>query len=175
MEAGPEGPGEEVRLNESEVLAGHEAHEGVACSHCEAAGPVVDFLTQPIVMGVVLAVVAVLVVLLLKRAARGGKRRGGRGRRSENRGGGGGAFVEIYVGNLSYDMTEDQLRREFEKYGTVKSARVIENRYNKKSKGFGFVEMPVRSEAEAAIQALHDKDVMGRKMRVNEAKNKTRD
>ena len=135
-----------------------------------------DFLAQPAVMWSALAVIAVLVLVLLKRAARRGKRRGGRGRRSESRGGGGGgAFVEIYVGNLSYDMTEDQLRREFEKYGTVKSARVIENRYNKKSKGFGFVEMPVRSEAEAAIQALHDKDVMGRKMRVNEAKNKTRD
>ncbi len=136
----------------------------------------VDFLAQPAVMWSALAVIAVLVLVLLKRAARRGKRRGGRGRRSESRGGGGGgAFVEIYVGNLSYDMTEDQLRREFEKYGTVKSARIIENRYNKKSKGFGFVEMPVRSEAEAAIQALHDKDVMGRKMRVNEAKNKTRD
>ena len=55
------------------------------------------------------------------------------------------------------------------------SARVIENRYNKKSKGFGFVEMPIRAEAEKAIRALHDKEVLGRKMRVNEARNKTRD
>lgn len=83
--------------------------------------------------------------------------------------------VEIYVGNLSYDMNDDQLRREFERYGKVKSSRVIENRFSHRSKGFGFVEMLYRSEAEAAIKALHDKDVMGRRLRVNEAKNKSRD
>jgi hypothetical protein len=88
---------------------------------------------------------------------------------------GGPDLVEIYVGNLSYDMTDAQLRKEFERFGVVKSARVIENRFNHKSKGFGFVEMPNRPEAEAAIKALHDKDVMGRKMRVNEAKNKSRE
>jgi RNA recognition motif-containing protein len=81
-------------------------------------------------------------------------------------------LIEIYVGNLSYDMTGEQLRKAFAKYGTVKSARVIENRYNHKSKGFGFVEMIYRIEAEAAIKALHDKNVMGRRLRVNEAKNK---
>ena len=79
--------------------------------------------------------------------------------------------VEIYVGNLSYDMTEDQLRKEFEAYGTVNSARIITNRYNNKSKGFGFVQMPNRPEAEAAIAAMSEKEVMGRKMRVNEARN----
>ena len=79
--------------------------------------------------------------------------------------------VEIYVGNLSYDMTEDQLRREFEAYGTVNSARLITNRYNGKSKGFGFVQMPNRAEAEKAVAALNEKDVMGRKMKCNEAKN----
>ncbi len=83
--------------------------------------------------------------------------------------------VEIYVGNLSYDMTEAQLRKEFERFGSVKSARIIENRFNHKSKGFGFVEMPVRSEAEAAIKATHDKDILGRRLRVNEAKNKSRE
>ena len=81
--------------------------------------------------------------------------------------------VEIYVGNLSYETDEPQLRREFERYGKVKSARIISNRFNRKSKGFGFVEMPNRPEAEAAIKALHDKDVQGRKLRVNEARNKT--
>lgn len=81
-------------------------------------------------------------------------------------------LIEIYVGNLSYDMTNDQLRKAFAKYGTVKSARVIENRHNHKSKGFGFVEMIYRPEAEAAIKALHDKNVMGRRLRVNEARNK---
>jgi RNA recognition motif-containing protein len=81
--------------------------------------------------------------------------------------------VEIYVGNLSYETAEDQLRREFERFGKVKSARIISNRFNRKSKGFGFVEMPIREEAEAAIKALHDKDIQGRKLRVNEARNKT--
>jgi RNA recognition motif-containing protein len=79
--------------------------------------------------------------------------------------------VEIYVGNLSYDMTEDQLRKEFEAYGTVKSARLIINRFNGKSKGFGFVQMPNRAEAEKACAELNDKDIMGRKMKCNEAKN----
>ena len=79
--------------------------------------------------------------------------------------------VEIYVGNLSYDMTEDQLRKEFEAYGKVNSARLITNRYNGKSKGFGFVQMPNRPEAEKAVAALNDKDIMGRKMKCNEAKN----
>ena len=79
--------------------------------------------------------------------------------------------VEIYVGNLSYDMTEDQLKKEFEAYGAVNSARLITNRYNGKSKGFGFVQMPNRAEAEKAIAALNEKDIMGRKMKCNEAKN----
>ena len=87
--------------------------------------------------------------------------------------GGDGDCVEIYVGNLSYDMSEAQMRKEFEKFGAVKSARIISNRFNRKSKGFGFVEMPNRPEAEAAIRALHDKDILGRKLRVNEAKNKS--
>lgn len=88
---------------------------------------------------------------------------------------GDGDCVEIYVGNLSYDMTEAQMRKEFEKYGAVKSARIISNRFNHKSKGFGFVEMPNRPEAEAAIKALHDKEIQGRKLRINEAKNKSRE
>ena len=79
--------------------------------------------------------------------------------------------VEIYVGNLSYDMTEDQLRKEFEAYGKVNSARLITNRFNGKSKGYGFVQMPVRDEAERAVAELNDRDIMGRKMRCNEAKN----
>ena len=79
--------------------------------------------------------------------------------------------VEIYVGNLSYDMTEDQLRAAFEAYGKVNSARLITNRFNGKSKGYGFVQMPDRAEAEKAVAALNDKEVLGRKMRCNEAKN----
>ena len=79
--------------------------------------------------------------------------------------------IEIYVGNLSYDLTEDQLRKEFEAYGTVNSARIIMNRYNNKSKGFGFVHMPNRSEADAAVAALNDKEILGRKLKCNEARN----
>ena len=79
--------------------------------------------------------------------------------------------VEIYVGNLSYDMTEEQLREAFAAYGKVNSAWLIMNRFNGKSKGYGFVQMPDRAEAEKAIAALNDKDILGRKMRCNEAKN----
>jgi len=79
--------------------------------------------------------------------------------------------IEIYVGNLSYDLTEDQLRKEFEAYGKVNSARIITNRYNNKSKGFGFVHMPNRDEVDAAITALNDKDLLGRKLKCNVARN----
>ena len=79
--------------------------------------------------------------------------------------------VEIYVGNLSYEMTDDDLRKLFGDYGTVSSARVVMNRFNGKSKGFGFVVMPNREEAEKAIAANSEKEYKGRKMRVNEAKN----
>ena len=79
--------------------------------------------------------------------------------------------VEIYVGNLSYEMTEAQLRSEFEAFGAVASARLITNKYNGKSKGFGFVNMPNRAEAEKACAALNDKEILGRRMRCNEAKN----
>ena len=79
--------------------------------------------------------------------------------------------IEIYVGNLSYDLTEDRLRSEFEAFGKVNSARIITNRYNGKSKGFGFVHMPNEKEVEAAIAALNDKDILGRKLKCNVAKN----
>lgn len=79
--------------------------------------------------------------------------------------------VEIYVGNLSYDMTEDQLKAEFEKYGKVNSVRLVTNRYNGRSKGFGFVQMPNRAEAEKACEELNDHEVLGRKIKCNEAKN----
>ncbi len=79
--------------------------------------------------------------------------------------------IEIYVGNLSYEMTEEQLRKEFEAYGKVNSVRIITNRYNGKSKGFGFVHMPNRAEVDAAVAALSDKEVCGRRLKCNEAKN----
>ena len=79
--------------------------------------------------------------------------------------------IEIYVGNLSYDLTEAQLRKEFEAYGKVNSARIITNRFNNKSKGFGFIHMPNRAEADAAVKGLSDKEILGRKLKCNEAKN----
>ena len=79
--------------------------------------------------------------------------------------------VEIYVGNLSYDLTDEELKKLFAEYGEVSSARIVLNRFIGKSKGFGFVVMPNRSEAEKAIAAYSEKEFMGRKMRVNEAKN----
>lgn len=79
--------------------------------------------------------------------------------------------IEIYVGNLSYDVTDEVLNKEFAAFGKVNSARIVINRYNGKSKGFGFVQMPNRDEAEAAVKALEGKEIMGRKIKCNEAKN----
>ena len=125
-------------------------------------------MTNPVAVGVAAGVAVLTIGFVMAKVLRKGGKRGFAA-------GGDGDCVEIYVGNLSYDMNEAQMRKEFEKYGTVKSARIISNRFNHKSKGFGFVEMPNRPEAEQAIKALHDKDSLGRKLRVNEAKNKSRE
>ncbi len=79
--------------------------------------------------------------------------------------------IEIYVGNLSYDLTEDILRKEFEAFGKVNSARIIINHYNGKSKGFGFIHMANGDEADAAVAALNDKDLLGRRLKCNKARN----
>ena len=78
--------------------------------------------------------------------------------------------MNIYVGNLSYDMSEEDLRNCFEDHGTVESAKIIMDRESGRSKGFGFVEMPDNAEAAAAIQELNDAMVNGRQLRVNEAR-----
>ena len=78
--------------------------------------------------------------------------------------------MNIYVGNLSYRMTDDELRDTFAEFGTVDSAKIIMDRDTGRSKGFGFVEMPNQSEAEEAIKSLNDKDIGGRNLRVNEAR-----
>ena len=77
--------------------------------------------------------------------------------------------MNIFVGNLSYSVTDRDLRSAFEAHGQVASASVILDRMTGKSRGFGFVEMPNRDEAVAAISALNDKDLLGRNIRVNEA------
>lgn len=79
--------------------------------------------------------------------------------------------IEIYVGNISYDLTEDQLRKEFEAFGKVNSARIITNSFNGRSKGFGFVHMPNKAEVDAALAALNEKEILGRRLRCNVAKN----
>jgi RNA recognition motif-containing protein len=78
--------------------------------------------------------------------------------------------MNLYVGNLPYRMTEDQLRQEFEQYGQVTSCTIIMDKATGQSKGFGFLEMPSREEAEAAITGLNGREVQGRRLNVNEAR-----
>lgn len=78
--------------------------------------------------------------------------------------------VNIYVGNLSFDETEETLEAEFATHGEVTSARIITDRFSGRSRGFGFVEMPNQSEAEAAIAALNGRELSGRALTVNEAR-----
>jgi RNA recognition motif-containing protein len=78
--------------------------------------------------------------------------------------------MKLYVGNLPYSMTDSDLQSLFEQHGSVQSAQVIIDRDTGRSKGFGFVEMGTSEEGQAAIQALHDQDVNGRKLTVNEAR-----
>lgn len=78
--------------------------------------------------------------------------------------------MNLYVGNLSYRLSEDELKEAFEEFGQVASCTIIKDRVTGESKGFGFLEMPERSEAEAAISGLNGKDLKGRKLNVNEAR-----
>jgi len=81
--------------------------------------------------------------------------------------------VNIFVGNLSYDLTEADLRTAFEAHGQVTSASIIMDRMTGRSKGFGFVEMADKAQGEAAIAALHLQELKGRALTVNEARPKT--
>ena len=78
--------------------------------------------------------------------------------------------MNIYVGNLSYETTEQDLEAAFSPFGQVDATRLINDRYSGRSRGFGFVEMANSTEAEAAIQALNGKDLQGRALTVNEAR-----
>jgi cold-inducible RNA-binding protein len=78
--------------------------------------------------------------------------------------------MNIYVGNLAYKMSEEDLRAAFEAFGTVDSARFVTDRETGRSKGFGFVEMPNQDEALAAINALNGTELFGRTVTVNEAR-----
>jgi cold-inducible RNA-binding protein len=81
--------------------------------------------------------------------------------------------VNIYVGNLSHEANEDSLREAFEAFGQVESVNIIKDRFSGESRGFGFVEMPSKQEAEKAIEEMNGKDLMGRAVNVNEARPKT--
>jgi len=81
--------------------------------------------------------------------------------------------MNIYVGGLSYDATEADLREAFEAFGTVTSVNIIKDQFSGQSRGFGFVEMPTASEAQAAISGLNGKEIRGRTLNVNEARPRT--
>ena len=78
--------------------------------------------------------------------------------------------MKIYAGNLSYQVTEDDLQTAFEQYGQVDSVTIIKDRFSGESKGFAFIEMPSRDEANAAITGLNGQDIQGRAINVNEAR-----
>ena len=78
--------------------------------------------------------------------------------------------MNIYIGNLSYEVTEEDLKEAFEVFGEVASIKVIKDNYTGRSKGFGFVEMPAKAEAESAIEGLKGKELKGRSINVNEAR-----
>ena len=80
--------------------------------------------------------------------------------------------MNIYVGNLPFEATDEDLQQLFGTYGEVSTANVIKDRFSGESRGFGFVEMPARKDAEAAIAALNGTDFKGRTITVNEAKPK---
>lgn len=132
---------------------------------------IAEMLKNPIIMAVV-GLVAGLVIglvvgILIGRARACGNKKPSSKKFKEMPPG----MVEIYVGNLSYETTEDFLRKEFEKYGQVASIRIITNPISHRSKGFGFIEMSNRAEAEKAIAALDNAEIQGRRLHVNEARN----
>jgi RNA recognition motif-containing protein len=83
--------------------------------------------------------------------------------------------MNIYVGNLSRDVTEEDLQQALEAFGQVVSVNVIKDKFGGKSRGFGFVEMPSKTEAQSAIEALNGKDLKGRILNVNEARPRSED
>lgn len=81
--------------------------------------------------------------------------------------------MNIYVGNLSYQTTEEDLRIDFAEFGTVESVHIIKDKFSGQSKGFGFVEMPSKAEGQSAIEGLNGKEKNGRALNVNEARPRT--
>ncbi|MCK4358677.1 MAG: RNA-binding protein [Candidatus Cloacimonetes bacterium] len=83
--------------------------------------------------------------------------------------------MNIYVGNLSREVTEEDLRQAFEPFGQVDSVTVIKDKFSGESRGFGFVEMPTKAEAQSAINGLNDKELKERTLKVNEARPRSED
>jgi RNA recognition motif-containing protein len=83
--------------------------------------------------------------------------------------------MNIYVGNLPREATEEDLRQAFEAFGEVASAKIIKDKYSGESRGFGFVEMPSKTEGEWAVTDLNGKDLKGRAIKVNEARPRSQD
>ena len=81
--------------------------------------------------------------------------------------------MNIYVGKLSHEVTEEDLRLAFEPFGQVESATIIKDKHSGQSKGFGFVEMVSKAEGQSAIDALNGKELQGRALNVNEARPRT--
>ena len=78
--------------------------------------------------------------------------------------------MNIYVGNLAHDVSEDDLRQSFEAFGQIEAVRIVKDRYSGDSKGFGFVEMSSQDEAQSAIDGLNGKELSGKSLTVNEAR-----
>ncbi len=78
--------------------------------------------------------------------------------------------MNIYVGNLSFEVSEEDVQAAFEAFGKVESVKLIKDKYSGASRGFGFVEMPSKDEAQAAISGLNGKELKGRALNVNEAR-----
>jgi RNA recognition motif-containing protein len=83
--------------------------------------------------------------------------------------------MKIYVGNLSYNISEEDLRQAFEVFGQIASVSIIKDNFSGQSKGFGFIEMPVKEEAESAISGMKGKEMKGRTLNVSEARPRSED
>jgi RNA recognition motif-containing protein len=81
--------------------------------------------------------------------------------------------MNIYIGNMSYEVTEEDLQQAFEAFGQVESVNIIKDKFSGRSKGFGFVEMPDKANAQSAINELNGKELKGRTLNVNEARPRT--
>lgn len=108
-------------------------------------------------------------------AGRGARKSKGKGKTPAKSRARSGSQIELYVGNLSYNIRTKDLQQAFEKFGKVASARIIQNKFNGKSKGFGFVEMANQAGSNAACKGLNGADLKGRKLVVNEARERSRD